>query len=102
MNGVDNILDGTHGAFDLVDYSFAPAGVNVNLALGSATDGGGGTDTLINIEGVNGSMFGDTLIGDAFDNWFFDIGGAGDLFDGGDGTEGEDMSRSSQAGGTTR
>ena len=48
---------------DTVSYMADPNGVTVNLALGTATDGWGGiwglqgTDTLINIENVDGSRF---------------------------------------------
>ena len=41
----------------------------VDLSVGIAQDGFGGTDTLVNIEQVRGSEFGDdTLIGDAGNN----------------------------------
>jgi Ca2+-binding RTX toxin-like protein len=50
--------------------------VEVNLATGVALDGEGGIDTLIGIEQVNGSAFGDLLIGSSTFNEYF-IGGAG-------------------------
>jgi len=58
-------LDGG-GDFDIVAYDFATRAVSVNLgnAGGQQTSGGGGNDTLINIEGVLGTNFSDTLIGD--------------------------------------
>ena len=40
---------------DTVDYSTDPNAVTVNLLTGIATDGFGGTDTLISIENANGS-----------------------------------------------
>ena len=42
--------------------------MNVDLATGVAQDGEGGTDTLRNIEAVEGSDFDDTLTGDAGGN----------------------------------
>jgi Ca2+-binding RTX toxin-like protein len=51
--------------FDRVDYSAAPAPVNVNLGTRIALDGEAGTDTLIGIENVTGSAFDDQLIGTA-------------------------------------
>lgn len=70
---------------DRADYSTAAAGVVVNLATGQAFDGDGGTDTLIGIEGVNGSPHDDVLIGSsAFsENWRG--GGGNDFIDGGGG-----------------
>ena len=61
--------------------------VHVDLSSGIAQDGFGGTDTLVNIESVRGSDFGnDTLIGDAGDNTL--DGRAGDdTLIGGDGTD---------------
>jgi Ca2+-binding RTX toxin-like protein len=49
-----------------VDYTNSPTGVIVTLndtLNGSASDGFGGTDTLISIEGVRGSLFSDMLTG---------------------------------------
>jgi len=41
------------------------AGVTVNLSMGTATDGWGNTDTLINIHNVIGSSYNDTIIADS-------------------------------------
>ena len=58
----DDLLDG--GAdFDSVQYFDATGPVTVNLALGTASGAGIGTDTLISIENVRGSSYNDTLIG---------------------------------------
>ena len=55
--------------------------MQVDLAAGTASDGTGGTDTLISIERVIGSNFNDTLRGSAAGNSF--TGEAGDdLIDG--------------------
>jgi Ca2+-binding RTX toxin-like protein len=58
-----NTLNGG-GGFDVASYEHATAGVTVSLiAPGSQPTGGAGTDTLTNIEGLRGSNFNDTLIG---------------------------------------
>jgi Ca2+-binding RTX toxin-like protein len=49
--------------YDRDHTSGAAQGVTVNLATGFAIDGFGDTDTLVSIEMVRGSAFGDTLIG---------------------------------------
>lgn len=48
---------------NVVSYSGAAAGVNVNLQTGVASDGDGGTDTLVNLNFVQGSGFNDVLTG---------------------------------------
>ncbi|MBC7604476.1 MAG: hypothetical protein H7255_17670 [Ramlibacter sp.] len=62
----DDTIDGGAG-YDTAYYDVAPSAVNVNLTANSAT-GGDGTDTLLNIEGVVGSLFNDTITGNADDN----------------------------------
>jgi Ca2+-binding RTX toxin-like protein len=64
----NDTIDGLGGT-DRVDYVRSKAGVVVNLATGTASDGYGGTDTLTRIENVRGSTFNDTLTGDANANW---------------------------------
>lgn len=66
----DDALDGGSG-YDYATYFYSRAGVSVDLAAGSASDGNGGTDTLTAIEGVYGSKFADTLRGDAGTNELF-------------------------------
>jgi Ca2+-binding RTX toxin-like protein len=80
-------IDG-RGGFDMVRYDQASptAGVNANLATGTATDGLSGTDKLINIEGVRGTDFNDTLVGNAQDNRLEGRGG-NDSLSGGDGAD---------------
>jgi Ca2+-binding RTX toxin-like protein len=72
----NDLLDGGDGQ-DRAGYaSGATAGVHVDLNLqGVAQDTGQGVDTLVNIEHVSGTTFGDTLIGDAGDNWIWGQGG---------------------------
>ena len=70
----DDSLDGGVG-FDMAVYSAAAAGVTVDLGMGSAMDGDGGTDTLVSIEGAIGSAFNDVFTAGAGPNAF--NGGAG-------------------------
>ena len=119
-NAGDDTIDGDNGALgdrgvnDTVQYSNSTAAVVVNLgttalvgdfygagvitvAGGSARDGagtnaatGGGTDTLIDVNIVQGSGFDDTLVGGNPDNDTFERfeGRAGtDFIDGGSGTD---------------
>lgn len=74
-NGGDDFIDGKDGA-DSVAYYSASGPVIVNLAAGTAS-GGLGQDTLVSIEGVVGSVFGDTLTGSTANN----------LLDGADGND---------------
>ncbi|MGQ7793183.1 M10 family metallopeptidase C-terminal domain-containing protein [Faunimonas sp. B44] len=71
----NDILNGGPG-IDEASYATAVAGVNVDLALaGAQATGGAGTDTLIAIENLTGSGFGDTLFGNGAANVI--RGGAG-------------------------
>jgi Ca2+-binding RTX toxin-like protein len=83
LQGNDTI-DGAAG-FDVVGYEDATAGVNVNLTTGLAT-GGSGSDTLLNIEGVFGGDFNDTLTGNAGNNILGGEGGNDSLI-GNDGND---------------
>jgi len=83
--GGADLVDG-RGGFDIVAYWTALAGVQVDLAAGTATDGLGNTDTLISIEGAEGSEFGDTIQGDAGANRIDGMGGD-DTLAGGDGND---------------
>ncbi len=83
----NDLVDGRTG-FDELDYRFEDAtqGVLVNLARGVATDGAGGTDTILNIEAVRGTIFDDTLIGGGDNNFERFRGKEGnDIIDGGTG-----------------
>ncbi len=70
--GGDDAIAGGNG-FDYTRYDFAPAGVTVDLPSGGSS-GGDGTDSLRGVEGIIGSAFADTLIGDEKTN---QIGGRG-------------------------
>jgi Ca2+-binding RTX toxin-like protein len=69
----NNILDGGAGTADSASYRYAKSAVAVSLAIaGAQATGGSGTDTLLNIEHLGGSLFNDTLTGSSIANW---IGG---------------------------
>ena len=55
--------------FDYVHYISAAAGVTVTLAPPGLMGFGGGGDTLVDVEGVNGSEYGDTLTGNDVANF---------------------------------
>ena len=93
-NGGDDTIDGGAGN-DWVLYNNSPSGVTVNLETGVATDGWdgqagllalGGTDTLRNIENVEGSTYADSLTGNSGDNLFRGLSGD-DTLDGGAGDD---------------
>ncbi len=80
-----NHFDGL-GGINTLSYANSTAGVNVNLATGSASGGHAEGDTFANIQNLTGSAHNDVLTGDANNNVF--LGGAGaDHFFGGDGTD---------------
>lgn len=64
----DDVINGGDGR-DYVWYGRATDAVSVELATGQVS-GGEGNDTLVSIEMVGGSNFGDTLLGNGVDNWF--------------------------------
>jgi len=83
--GGNDTIDGGSGR-DEASYQNDPAAASVNLALGTAADGWGGTDTLVNIEDARGSSFDDLLIGSNGNNRL--AGDAGnDTLDGGGGID---------------
>ncbi|WP_416900382.1 MAG: hypothetical protein ACMVY4_00765 [Minwuia sp.] len=82
-NAGNDRLDGISG-FTQASYQDDPAGITANLNTGIVLDGFGGTDTLESIDRVEGSEFGDSLLGNAGNNRFRGRGGD-DTIDGGDG-----------------
>ena len=88
--GGDDVLDGGGGS-DTADYAgggtviLATGGVTVNLSVAGPQNigGGQGFDTLISIENIFGSGFGDTLTGDADANVLTGNGGDDNLSGGG-------------------
>jgi len=87
-----NLLDGGAGS-DMVDYSASSAAISVDLSLSfvQILD-----DTLVGIEGVIGTQYNDTLLGDGNDN-VLEGGGGADLLDGGAGKDTASYSASSAA-----
>jgi hypothetical protein len=79
--GNDTIIGTT--PYGRVVFWGASSAVQVNLATGKASDGVGGTDTLINVQSVAGTPFNDTLIGNANANRFFGEGGSDTIVGGG-------------------
>jgi Ca2+-binding RTX toxin-like protein len=77
-------LDGGQGIFDRASFSFSAAPVTADLNTGIAI--GEGSDTMAGIEDLEGSQQGDTLTGNAIDNFFFPLGGD-DVVTGGDGLD---------------
>ncbi len=66
--GGDDLLDGGAGE-DTASYLDATSGITVSLLLtGAQATGGSGTDTLVGIESLIGSKFGDDLTGNSFRN----------------------------------
>ncbi len=109
-SGADH-LDGGAG-FDVSHYSDAPDGLRVDLRNASHNTGDAEGDTFVNVEGIAGSAYDDTLRGDNDDNLILGgdvediirgrggddslIGGEGaDLLDGQDGDDTADYSTSS-------
>ena len=66
----------------------APGDVLVDLHAGTATDGWGGTDTLVGVRrvAVTASTH-DTVLGSAFDDLFLSVAGGNKFFDGRDGVD---------------
>ncbi len=79
----DDALDGGSGE-DFVSFVFSQFGVTANLTTGTAT--GEGSDTLANIENIQGTKHDDTLTGDAGPNVFLPLVG-NDGIDGSGGTD---------------
>ena len=86
------------GGVDSVFYSFATSAVTVDLGVTTAqATGGSGTDTIINIETLYGSAYGDTLKGNSLGNKlsgqsgndmiYVGSGTASDFIDGGVGVD---------------
>ncbi|MCB2113840.1 MAG: hypothetical protein KDD85_09885 [Parvularculaceae bacterium] len=89
-----DVLNGEAGLVDIVSYGVSPSAVTVTLWSNSATGGDATGDTLLNLEGVIGSAYGDKLVGDhkfnvlqgnggndtldGLDGWDFINGGNGD------------------------
>ncbi|WP_081500870.1 Ig-like domain-containing protein [Bradyrhizobium liaoningense] len=92
-NTLDGATGGDHldgrGGFDYARYSSATGSVTANLADPTQNTGDAAADTYVSIEGLWGSDFSDTLIGDANTNYLDGAVGS-DLLDG---REGYDYAR---------
>ena len=69
----NDVIDGGPG-FDRIGYfGGSTSGVTVDLRLQGVAQNVGeqGFDTITNVEGVSGTIFGDTLTGDDNDNWLW-------------------------------
>ena len=90
----NDILEGGSGAdtlsggngLDQVSYRGSSSGVTVSLATSLGSGGEAAGDTLISIEAIVGSGYGDVLTGDAENNRFYSLGGD-DTIHGGDGVD---------------
>ncbi|NVJ90387.1 MAG: tandem-95 repeat protein, partial [Methylocystaceae bacterium] len=93
----DDYFDGGAGDYDEIDYrgTSETSGVIVDLANDTATDQYGDIDTILNVERVRGSYYGDTILGNDVANRLrgYDgddslVGGLGDdTIDGGAGVD---------------
>jgi Ca2+-binding RTX toxin-like protein len=88
INGNNGKFGGNDGVSDRADYAnnTAAQAITVNLKTGVASDGRGGTDTLIDIDQVFGGAGNDTLIGNDVNNQL-DGGRGNDKLDGGEGSD---------------
>ncbi|MXO49672.1 hypothetical protein GRI69_15590 [Erythrobacter vulgaris] len=78
----NDLLDGGNGS-DRASYLSAWSGVTVSIALeGAQNTLGSGWDTLVSIEYLTGSAFGDTLTGSDGDNQIFGDAGSDTIFGG--------------------
>ncbi|MCR5878896.1 calcium-binding protein [Phenylobacterium sp. J367] len=75
-----DVMDGGDG-YDAVDYSAADGSLTIDLRIAAAQQTGFGLDTLISIEDLWGSLYADTLNGNASDNYFTSLSG-NDLMNG--------------------
>ncbi|MDD2884353.1 MAG: calcium-binding protein [Dechloromonas sp.] len=83
----NDTLDGA-GGMDYADYKNASSSITVifSAATSAASSGADGTDTLLNIEGIRGSSYGDTLTGST-GNQFLDGRDGNDTLNGGLGND---------------
>ena len=79
----NDLIDGGGGTMNVIEYRNRFTDVIVDLAAGTASDGYGDTDTLLNIQGVRGSEGRDIISGDGTANQLVGEDGDDDLFGGG-------------------
>jgi hypothetical protein len=92
--GGKDVIDGG-GGWDTVRYQRderfgGTKGIVADLSKGTVIDGFGKTDTIRNIEGVQGTRFADTFKGNGLDNGFRGFDGV-DSYDGGAGYDSVDF-----------
>ena len=63
----NDFIDG-RGGYDEVSYTTSPTGLTIDLRSNSVDDGFGTSDTINNIEGVEGSKHNDIIVGNDADN----------------------------------
>jgi len=78
--GADS-LNGGSGGFDFAAYRTSTVGLTASLANPGANTGDAAGDSYLNISGLAGSQFADTLVGDAGNNVLVGEGG-GDILNG--------------------
>lgn len=81
----DDTIDGG-GSNDTIDYSLDPGAVTVSMVAGTATDGWGDADTIVNFEHVTGSAYADSITGSAGGN-IITAGAGNDTVTSGDGND---------------
>ncbi len=81
----NDTLDGGDGS-DTASYADALSAVTVKIVSGAQNTGGGGVDTLISIENLQGSNYNDSLVGNAQAN-VLDGGAGADTLVGGAGND---------------
>ena len=88
INGANAYSDGEDASVDRVDYSTNTnaQAINVNLKTGVASDGVGGTDTLIDVRQIYGGAGNDTITGSS-GNDTIDGGAGNDVITGGGGSD---------------
>jgi len=90
LGGVDHITGGTGADYidggandDWAYYDDSNEGVRVSLATGAGDGGTAEGDTLVSIERLAGSQYGDILVGNGGNNWLWGNGGDDTLKGGG-------------------
>jgi Ca2+-binding RTX toxin-like protein len=101
INGLDgnDVLDGGAGndnlngglGIDLARYTNATGGITANLAAGTVTGAGIGTDTLTGIEQIRGSSFADIYVATGFKAAASPVPGTSPLFNEFEGMGGNDI-----------
>jgi Ca2+-binding RTX toxin-like protein len=82
----NDFVDGGGSDLDTLSFATAPSSVQVDLAAGTATGGGTGSVSVVNVEAIVGSAHDDRLVlGDA--GWFISAGAGNDTLIGGTGDD---------------